>query len=105
MKKIITALLIAATLPALAMGDDYKKTKDGGYVYTGGAHLKGCSNRFQIGSTTKQFVIDCMKVDAIAVRSPDYRRSITDRYGVYDIIGFGQTRFYFQNGILSEIVN
>jgi len=104
MKKLIAALLITISLPALSMGDDYKKTSNGGYVFTGGSHLKGCSNKFQVGSSTKQFVVDCMKVDAIAVRTPNKQRSIVDRNGKREIIEFGQTIFYFQNGILDGII-
>ena len=95
--------MIATSLPAMAMGDDYKKTKDGGYVFTGGSHLKGCSNRFQVGNTTRQFVVECMKVDAIAVRTPDHRRVITGQNGVREILKFGATTFYFDNGVLGMI--
>ena len=106
MKAILGLVLaVVVSLPALAMGDDYKKNKSGGYSYTGGAHVKGCSNRFQVGSTTRQFVIECMKVDGVAVRTPDRIRSITDRNGVREIIGFGVTTFYFQNGKLDGILN
>jgi hypothetical protein len=103
MKYIISALIIAFSVNAQAMGPDYKKMPNGGYVYTGGSHIKGCSNQFQVGTTSKQFVIDCMKIDSLGVKTPDRQRTITDRYGRRDIVTYGITTFYFQNGILDGI--
>jgi len=103
MSKLLFALILAASTSAMAMGNDYKKMPNGGYVYTGGAHVKGCSNQFQVGTSTRQFVVECMKIDAIAVRSPDRRHVITTTYGTREILGFGATTFYFRNGVLDMI--
>jgi hypothetical protein len=103
MFKVLVAIILVTSTSAMAMGDDYKKMPNGGYVFTGGSHIKGCSNKFQVGTSTKQFVVDCMKVDAIAVRTPDRRRVITTNYGTREIIGFGATTFYFQNNVLDAI--
>jgi hypothetical protein len=104
MKKFIILSLMALSFTASAMGSDYKQMPNGGYVYIGGSHIKGCSNKFQPGLTKKQFVIDCMKIDAIAVKHPNRVRTITSQYGVRDIIEFGATTFYFQNGVLESII-
>jgi hypothetical protein len=105
MPKILIAMIMVISTSAMAMGSDYKKMPNGGYAYTGGSHIKGCSNQFQVGSTSKQFVIDCMKIDSLGVKTPDRQRTITDRYGRRDIITYGITTFYFQNGILDGILN
>jgi hypothetical protein len=102
-KVIISAALMALSFAASAMGPDYKKMPNGGYVYTGGAHVKGCSDRIQVGVSSQQFVIDCMKIDSKGVKTPDRRRSITNRYGRRDIVTYGMTTFYFQNNVLETI--
>jgi hypothetical protein len=104
MKKFIALSLLALSFASVAMGPDYKQMPNGGYVYTGGSHIKGCSDRFQVGNSTQQFVIECMKIDSLGSKTPDRRRSINDRYGRRDIITYGVTTFYFQNGILESII-
>jgi hypothetical protein len=44
-----------------------------------------------------------MKIDSKGVKTPDRRRSITNRYGRRDIVTYGMTTFYFQNNVLETI--
>jgi hypothetical protein len=101
----IIASVITPSFAVSAHDTNYKRNKNGGYEYTGGAHIKGCSNKFEIGSSTKKFVVDCMKIDSIAVRHPEQIRQHYSQYGTTEIYVYGATTFYFKNNILDHIVN
>ena len=66
---------------------------------------KGCSNFFKVGQSTKLFVMDCMKVDGIAVRLPESKRSYHSKNGLTEVYAYGKTTFYFRDGILDYIIN
>jgi hypothetical protein len=104
MKSIVVVFALFST-SVFAMGDDYKKNKNGGYEYTGGSHIKGCSNKFQVGVSTKQFVVKCMKIDGIAVRNPERIRTYQSRNGLNETYVYGKTTFFFKDGILDGIAN
>ena len=66
---------------------------------------KGCSNFFKVGQSTKTFVVDCMKVDGIAIRTPESVRTHRSKYSLTEIYVYGRTTFYFKDGILDYIIN
>lgn len=68
------------------------------------ADYPGCSNSIKPGVSTKTFVVNCMKFDAIAVKKPDYYRQTVTKYSTLETVGFGKTTFYFRNGILDSYV-
>ena len=103
--KILIGLSIILSTGAFAMGDDYKKNANGGYEYTGGAHIKGCSNKFQVGVSTKKFVVDCMKIDGINVRAPERIRTYQTRNGLSETYVYGRTTFFFRDGVLDGLAN
>ena len=66
---------------------------------------QGCSNFFQVGSSTRDFVVACMKVDGIAVRTPDRVLTHQNQYGLSERYYYGRTIFHFTNGRLTAISN
>lgn len=105
MKKLLVLAVLGFSTSAFSMGPDYKQTSNGGWVYTGGSHIKGCSNYFEVGKSTKGFVIECMKIDGINVRHPESVRTHRSKYSFTEIYVYGRTTFYFKDGILDYIIN
>ncbi len=66
---------------------------------------KGCSNFFEVGRSTKTFVVECMKVDGLAVRTPESVRTHRSKYALTEIYVYGRTTFYFKDGVLDYIIN
>ena len=74
-------------------------------VATSTSEKKGCSNFFRVGQSAKTFVIECMKVDGLAVRVPESKRSYYSSSGLTEVYVYGKTTFYFKDGILDYIIN
>lgn len=66
---------------------------------------QGCSRFFQVGSSTKTFVVECMRVDGIAVRRPERVVTYQNRFGLSERYYYGRSIFHFTNGILTAISN